>query len=207
MMSDGRTQGLDAAGFPVGCPSPGARGQVGSLPAPATSNRACGSPAHGLPTSFTAGIRSLPPGLVGPGCDDGSVEVEQPAVVGRLVGQHGPAEAASTFVSLTDEQRQPITCVLLEFVEADRGVAVAEIVRPTTQESVEILHDQLDRQQQPGPACQFTNPVPGPLQGPIRGPAGQELHSTPAAQAPRAHYPVVKAQKVETFSAHYQFDG
>jgi len=31
-------------------------------------------PAHGLPTSFTVGIRCLPPGLVGPGCDHGSIQ-------------------------------------------------------------------------------------------------------------------------------------
>jgi hypothetical protein len=87
MMSDGRTQGLLAAGFPVGCPSPGARGQVGSLPAPATSNRACGSPAHGLPTPFTAGIRFLPPGLVGPGCDHGSVRAPRDVSAQDLVPQ------------------------------------------------------------------------------------------------------------------------
>jgi len=43
------------------------------------SNRACGSPAHGLPTPFTAGIRLLPPGLVGPGCHNGSVQTHRPA--------------------------------------------------------------------------------------------------------------------------------
>ena len=34
------------------------------------SNRACGSPAHGSPTSFTAGIRCHPPGPEGPGCGE-----------------------------------------------------------------------------------------------------------------------------------------
>src|SRR2546429_8697286 len=36
--------------------------------APPGAPRACGSPAHGFPTPFTAGIRSFPPGLVRPGC-------------------------------------------------------------------------------------------------------------------------------------------
>src|SRR3954454_9676042 len=137
MMSDGRTQGLDAAGFPVGCPSPGARSQVGSLPAPATSNRACGSPAHGLPTPFTGGIRFLPPGLIGPGCDDGSLQAEQAALIGRPVGEHGHAEAAPALVPLTDEQRESVLGVLLDLAEADRGVAVAVVVRPATQEPVQ----------------------------------------------------------------------
>ena len=42
------------------------------------SIRACGSPAHGLPTPFTAGIRLPPPGLEGPGRDDGSVKAISP---------------------------------------------------------------------------------------------------------------------------------
>ena len=50
------------------------------------SNRACGSPAHGSPTSFTAGIRLSPPGPVGPGRDDGSVEADQ-ARAGRASGR------------------------------------------------------------------------------------------------------------------------
>jgi hypothetical protein len=32
--------------------------------------------------SFTAGIRLLPPGLAGPGCDDGSGQRDQAVVVG-----------------------------------------------------------------------------------------------------------------------------
>ena len=46
------------------------------------SNRACGSPAHGSPTSFTAGIRSSPPGPVGPGGDDDSIKADQAELVG-----------------------------------------------------------------------------------------------------------------------------
>ncbi len=61
MISDSRTQGLRAAGFPVGCPSPGTPGKADTYPAPFASKRAWGSPAYGLPTPFTAGIRFFPP--------------------------------------------------------------------------------------------------------------------------------------------------
>lgn len=73
MSTDGRARGLDFAGFPVRCAPSCVRGQVVAPPAPATSNRACGSPAHGSPTPFTARVRLLPPGLVGSGCDDGPI--------------------------------------------------------------------------------------------------------------------------------------
>ncbi len=36
-------------------------------PPAATSNRACGSPAHGSPTFFTAGIRLIPVATPGEG--------------------------------------------------------------------------------------------------------------------------------------------
>src|SRR2546426_6021485 len=93
------------------------------FPAPATSIRACGSPAHGSPTPFTAGIRFLPPGLVSPGCDNDSVQADQAALVRRQVGDHGHAEAPSAFVSLPDKQRQPFQRVLPDLVEADGRVA------------------------------------------------------------------------------------
>jgi hypothetical protein len=48
------------------------------FPPAATSNRACGSPAHGSPTFFTADIRLFPsPGPVRAWRDDGSIEVDQ----------------------------------------------------------------------------------------------------------------------------------
>ena len=81
-MSDGRSQGLSSAGFPVGCATPGDLGQVIPFPAPATSNRAGGSPAPGSPTPFTAGIRLSPPVLEGPGGDD----VPGKAVQSQMVG-------------------------------------------------------------------------------------------------------------------------
>src|SRR5437667_12241509 len=127
MMSDGRAEGLHSAGFPDGCALSRARGQVASAPAPATSNRACGSPAHGSPTPFTAGIRFLPPGLVGPGCDDDSVEADQAALVGRGVGDHVEAETPAAFVSLPDEDRQPFQRIASDQVEPVYGVAVPEV--------------------------------------------------------------------------------
>src|ERR1039458_646110 len=50
------------------------------FPPAATSIRACGSPAHGSPTPFTAGIRLFPldpPVPEGAGGDDESVEADQ----------------------------------------------------------------------------------------------------------------------------------
>src|SRR5437762_3279849 len=108
MMSDGRAEGLHSAGFPDGCALSRARGQVVIAPDPATSNRACGSPAHGSPTPFTAGIPSLPPGLGRPGCDNGCVEADQAAPVGRAVGDHVEAETPPAFWPLPDEDRQPL---------------------------------------------------------------------------------------------------
>ena len=62
-----------------------------------------------------------------PGCDHGPIQAEQPAVVGRFVGEHGPAEATPALVPPTDEHREPIVHVLLDRAEAGCGVAVAEI--------------------------------------------------------------------------------
>lgn len=42
MITGGRTQGLDAAGFPVGCPSPGASGHAMATPGWATPPTQCG---------------------------------------------------------------------------------------------------------------------------------------------------------------------
>jgi hypothetical protein len=51
------------------------------FPPAATSNRACGSPAHGSPTFFTIGIRSAPPAPVGSGRDNDSGEGDQAEAV------------------------------------------------------------------------------------------------------------------------------
>ena len=67
--------------------------------------RACGSPAHGSPTPFTAGIRSLPPGPVRPGCDNDPDKIDQGEGPGHLVGNHRPAEPPTAVVPLGHPQR------------------------------------------------------------------------------------------------------
>ena len=81
-----------AAGFPVGCATPVSLARSAPFPVPAASNRACGSPAHGSPTPFTAGIRLSPPVPEGPGVDDDSRQGDQPELVRGLVGNDRPAE-------------------------------------------------------------------------------------------------------------------
>ena len=61
-----------AAGFPAGCATPVSLARSAPFPVPAASNRACGFPAHGSPTPFTAGFRSFPPVPEGPGVNDDS---------------------------------------------------------------------------------------------------------------------------------------
>ena len=73
----------------------GAVRRVPPVSSPRPSNRACGSPAHGSPTSFTAGIRCHPPGPSGPGCFHGSVKTDQPELVRGGMIQHVPAEATA----------------------------------------------------------------------------------------------------------------
>jgi hypothetical protein len=45
--------------------------------------------------------------------------------MGRPVTAYGQAEAAPALVALTDEQRQPISRVLLDLGQAGRGVVVS----------------------------------------------------------------------------------
>ena len=75
------------------------RGPIVSVSSSRPSIRACGSPAHGLPTSFTAGIRLPPPVLKRPGSDNDSSGRSAPDGPGT-VGQHGPPMRAATFVAL-----------------------------------------------------------------------------------------------------------
>ena len=78
----GRAWGLCAAGFPDGCATPvSVAGFFDPFPVPATSIRACGSPAPGSPTPFTTGIRLFPPVLKRPGCNDVPGETEQAEMV------------------------------------------------------------------------------------------------------------------------------
>ena len=64
------------------------------IPPAATSIRACGSPAHGSPTPFTAGIRPLPPRLERPWGHDDPVQVNQAELVRDLEADHRPAPRA-----------------------------------------------------------------------------------------------------------------
>lgn len=101
MITDSRTEGI--AGFPGGRASSGAPGHVLVTPPPAASIRGCGYPSHGLPTLFTAGVRVVPPGLFGPGCDRGSYQTQQPAVFRPLVSDERRTEAVPALVPFTDE--------------------------------------------------------------------------------------------------------
>src|SRR5258707_11687858 len=86
-------------------PSPVARSAP--FPAPAASNRACGSLAHGSPTPFTAGIRLAPPVPEGPGVDDDSRQGDQPELIRGLEGDHRPAEVTRAAAALADQPCQP----------------------------------------------------------------------------------------------------
>jgi hypothetical protein len=60
--------------------------------------------AHQRPSPPAFGF--FPPGLVGPGSDDGSVEGDQPHAVGRPVGHGREAVAGCALVAFGHEQRQ-----------------------------------------------------------------------------------------------------
>jgi len=76
----GRSRSLGARSFPSGCPTSVTLAMPLRFQLPPV-DRACGSPAHGSPTSFTAGIRCHPPGPKGPGRGDESVKADQAEVV------------------------------------------------------------------------------------------------------------------------------
>jgi len=76
-LSGVRSRSHFSPGFPCGPLHCGDHVRALPFPAPATSIRACGSPAHGSPTFFTTGIRRVPPGFVMPGGDDDSIEAKQ----------------------------------------------------------------------------------------------------------------------------------
>src|SRR5215210_3815341 len=91
----------------VGSGAGAVRQRLPPVSSPRPSNRACGSPAHGSPTSFTAGIRLSPPSPEGPGGGHGSCELDQSELVGRGIGHDVPAKATGAAVPLGDEDRQP----------------------------------------------------------------------------------------------------
>ena len=121
--------------FPVDPPRPAASVYGGSaggasartawpterqFPPAATSNRACGSPAHGSPTFFTAGIRR--PRCARPGRDRGattsSIEADQPKLV-AVSGRSRPSSRSASVrvVALGHEQRQALERVGADLVE------------------------------------------------------------------------------------------
>src|SRR4029453_7152859 len=110
---------------PSGCPTAVTLSRC-SVSNSRPSNRACGSPAHGSPTSFTAGIRSVPPPRrERPRRDDGS-QADQAQLVARLEQQSRPPDPATSFVPLGDQLCQPHLGVVPDLLEVPGGVAVPE---------------------------------------------------------------------------------
>src|SRR5664280_1266615 len=101
-----------------------------SVSNPRPSNRACGSPAHGSPTSFTAGIRRHPPGPEGSGWGNGPDQVDQPELVWRGEGHDPPPEGSAAAVTLGEEYRHPHPGVPADLVEVVGGVAIPEVRGP-----------------------------------------------------------------------------
>src|SRR3954447_1524384 len=105
------------------------------------------------------------PRPVGSWRDDGSVEVDQPEPVWRLVGDDLHAVAPAAFVALADEPREAVGGVVADLVEGVVGVSVAKVARPAAQEAVDVLHDVFDGYQQPASVGDLPDPVAGALGG------------------------------------------
>ena len=133
------------------------------VPPAATSIRACGSPAHGSPTSFTAGLRLGPPVPEGAGRDDGSVEVDQAHVVGGPVMDDRPAEPRRPFVAPSDKAGEALERTGADLGEVPAGVLVAEVTCPTAQKPIELVHAHFERVAEPLAVRDFANPRAGPL--------------------------------------------
>src|SRR5918996_4101658 len=108
------------------------------LPPAASSNRACGSPAHGSPTSFTGWHTQR--------WSDRSVQAMDAELGRPLVVKAGDPVAALESVLGAGEEREAFVDVAVDLGELPPGVAVAEVVAPTTQDAVEILDRPLQRQ-------------------------------------------------------------
>src|SRR5665647_3048453 len=101
-----------------------------SVSSPRPSNRACGSPAHGSPTSFTAGIRLCPrcsPVPEGPGSNDDSEQVDQTEVVRGRARDDVHPERPRPPVALGDDSRQTPHGVVPDLVEVVGAVAEPEV--------------------------------------------------------------------------------
>jgi hypothetical protein len=62
------------------------------------------------------------------------------------------------------------------------------------------LHYQIDRQPQPRPLRQLTEPVAGVLHCLSRGPTGQEQDASRPGASPGAHQPVVEAEEIKSLT-------
>ena len=202
--TDGRTRGLMFLRFPARLSHYGGHGPCCLVSSSRPLNRACGSPAHGLPTPFTTGIRSFPPGLARPGCDNGSYQADQSALVRRTVGDHGQPKVPPALMPLPDEQHQPLPRVVTDLVETDGRMPIPKEGAPTAQEPVHVLDHRFNRQQQPGPGSEFPKPVPGSLHHLVAGPTGEKRDALTSPNTPGPHQPVVKTQKLETWATHLQ---
>ncbi len=98
------------------------------------SNRACGSPAHGSPTSFTAGIRrcpGCPPVPEGSGGGDDSEQVDQAEVVRGCERDHVRPERSRSAVALGDESCQAAHRVISDLVEVVARCCRSGSTRPS----------------------------------------------------------------------------
>src|SRR6476659_3923671 len=185
--------------FPLGCssslPWPGC-----SVSSPRPSNRACGSPAHGSPRSFTANIRRSPPGPERPGGIDSSLKTDQAELIIGGVEHHRTTESPTTFVTLGEESRQPHQRILSDLREPHRRVPIAEVARPSTKEPIHPFHDRAHAQQQPRPNRQLTDHIPGMCHRLVRWPPGEEPDPLDTAAALTAHPPMMKPQKVQALT-------
>jgi hypothetical protein len=105
-------------------------------------------------------------------------------------------------VPFGDHDRQPFQRILPDLAEVAGRVAVLEIPRPAAQEVVDVLHDPLHRQQQPGPVRELPDPVSGVLHGLVRGPARQEGDLLRPGPHPRAHQPMMKAEEIHALTTN-----
>src|SRR6266536_5141183 len=97
-------------------------------------------------------------------------------------------------MAVSHKQHESVDRLVLEPVEVASRVSVAEVARPAAQVPVEILHDILDRQQQPLPRRQLTDAITGVLHRRTGGPAGEE-GDVLDARAAGAHPAVMEAEE------------
>jgi hypothetical protein len=144
---------------------------------------------------------SLAPRPVGSWRGDGSVEGDQ-AVAVRPGVENLPTVTPGLLIAVSDQQREASIRVADDLVKLDGRVAVAEVARPATQESVEIPNHLLDWPAQPIASGELAHPVAGTLRCLPRGPTCEErdMLEPPVSGA---HPAMVKAQEVQalpTFS-------